>query len=100
MASRRFPRLYVAASLKHAGDLVQVRRAQGFSAALCRGLIEAGWHEVRCHHCRERFPRLYVAASLKQGIAAREIPDVLVFSAALCRGLIEAAPRSSCGRRC
>ena len=64
-----FPRLYAAASLKlpvrwvHAGEV-----QAGFSAALCRGLIEA---HARRHQRRRRgegFPRLYAAASLKQDV--------------------------------
>ena len=37
----RFPRLYAAASLKPRGVPVRVVSGTGFSAALCRGLIEA-----------------------------------------------------------
>ena len=66
------------------------REGYRFSAALCRGLIEARRSVPRCSWRSPRFPRLYAAASLKQkDIADREIGDV-VFSAALCRGLIEA----------
>ena len=86
-----------------------------FSAALCRGLIEAitgkcGWTAARSSFPRlyaaaslkqpahgagvagasVRFPRLYAAASLKlAGRGRREDPH-REFSAALCRGLIEA----------
>ena len=63
----RFPRLYVAASLKHLVDDAGRGEVHGFSAALCRGLIEA-----------RRSPR-------GRGGVTRG------FSAALCRGLIEAA---------
>ena len=90
MIAARFPRLYAAASLKRADpgedtDLRHVfsaalcrglieacwgRRSRGrpsrFSAALCRGLIEAprGWlHRGSSSRC---FPRLYAAASLKR----------------------------------
>ena len=69
--------------------------ARPFSAALCRGLIEA-------FHCFDislrdnpSFPRLYAAASLKQFRRAREAIERRLFSAALCRGLIEA-----CAGRC
>ena len=37
----RIPRLYAAASLKLSGDADNVRFLVGYSAALCRGLIEA-----------------------------------------------------------
>ena len=86
----------------------------GFSAALCRGLIEAPRPRRACGPRSARFPRLYAAASLKPALP-REPPlrrdrfprlyaaaslklaagdplveDDLRFSAALCRGLIEA----------
>ena len=38
---RGFPRLYAAASLKLRGSAAAVPRVRWFSAALCRGLIEA-----------------------------------------------------------
>ena len=60
-----FPRLYAAASLKHRLLDGDVKDRSGFSAALCRGLIEAGEQPAR-----------------RRGGAG--------FSAALCRGLIEA----------
>ena len=114
LAIAGFPRLYAAASLKlhrcaHAAICVIL-----FSAALCRGLIEAPSSPRRPSASRWRFPRLYAAASLKP---LMRIPDVVVvgrfprlyaaaslkhagcsgahavrpgFSAALCRGLIEA----------
>ena len=37
-----FPRLYAAASLKLPGDFIERHAHLMFSAALCRGLIEAG----------------------------------------------------------
>ena len=86
-----FPRLYAAASLKHDMLSLIMSLLSEFSAALCRGLIEAlllqralscGW---RC------FPRLYAAASLKHAPGGPEAPEEGAFSAALCRGLIEAA---------
>ena len=89
--------------------------SRGFSAALCRGLIEAlvgVGAGVACYHGfprlyaaaslkRERggaeyrhglggFPRLYAAASLKLRKVPGRILDYGVFSAALCRGLIAA----------
>ena len=63
----RFPRLYAAASLKLLAHLAGSLAATVFSAALCRGLIEA---------VRSDAPALVV--------------EVRQFSAALCRGLIEA----------
>ena len=61
-----------------------------FSAALCRGLIEAFSGATPMTPTYRSFPRLYAAASLKRrerlaGPALRG-----GFSAALCRGLIEA----------
>ena len=64
----RFPRLYAAASLKLEALLERGGQVQAFSAALCRGLIEAP-----------------AAAAMSAAMSA--------FSAALCRGLIEAPRR-------
>ena len=65
----------------------------GFSAALCRGLIEAPVSAGTVRPFSPRFPRLYAAASLKlSGILAVSV-IVEQFSAALCRGLIEARLR-------
>ena len=62
----RFPRLYAAASLKHA-DHVQGRDdPPGLSAALCRGLIEAPRTPPARPRAATGFPRLYAAASLKR----------------------------------
>ena len=61
----RFPRLYAAASLKlpdPVDDRVERRR---FSAALCRGLIEASHPDMTPLRASGGFPRLYAAASLK-----------------------------------
>ena len=110
-----FPRLYAAASLKRdippsqggeqrrfsaalcRGLIEASPRAREqalehvmFSAALCRGLIEAGIWPTRSTGIPRCFPRLYAAASLKQ---LRQLSGRLrrqPFSAALCRGLIEA----------
>ena len=70
-----FPRLYAAASLKRVGSREGGDDGGGFSAALCRGLIEA-----------------FSPCDL--------LPADVMFSAALCRGLIEApgAPAAGCGR--
>ena len=89
--------------------------AARFSAALCRGLIEATTAAVAAVRSWRGFPRLYAAASLKRAIAAGRVrirrqgfPRLYAaaslkrlqccpaeegrsrFSAALCRGLIEA----------
>ena len=64
-----------------------------FSAALCRGLIEAAGMRTVAEAPGAGFPRLYAAASLKLGCrAGRGIRGGAQFSAALCRGLIEAGP--------
>ena len=69
-----------------------------FSAALCRGLIEATWCARRCTTWWCGFPRLYVAASLKpSNWVSMNFGTVGWFSAALCRGLIEAASRPTRG---
>ena len=47
---RRFPRLYAAASLKHSVQSCEGYVFVVFSAALCRGLIEAG-HTRWCPPC-------------------------------------------------
>ena len=68
MSGRRIPRLYAAASLKHA-------------TAIAAPVAE-----------EPGIPRLYAAASLKR---IRHLPryfNDLRYSAALCRGLIEAPP--------
>ena len=77
LARFRFPRLYAAASLKPVQVRLLGHRVAGFSAALCRGLIEAGraWR-ARASPSR-RFPRLYAAASLKRSAqAAKAAVDV------------------------
>ena len=61
-----------------------------FSAALCRGLIEAGSRRPSPELRPGCFPRLYAAASLKHVRRGRRIEIESAFSAALCRGLIEA----------
>ena len=93
----RFPRLYAAASLKRA-EVVHHRYASRaevlISAALCRGLIEAGTQlRVIDAGYSARFPRLYAAASLKRGSSPGNAGTHVrrLISAALCRGLIEAA---------
>ena len=63
-----------------------------FSAALCRGLIEALSPSDAPKLSQRSFPRLYAAASLKPQLPAAEVPRARGFSAALCRGLIEAIP--------
>ena len=114
-----FPRLYAAASLKRRAIFLfrewrprfsaalcrglieasfargMTRRPEVFSAALCRGLIEAARAGMFTCLRANGFPRLYAAASLKHppalDVEGRQAP----FSAALCRGLIEARTRAS-----
>ena len=68
------------------------RRAWAFSAALCRGLIEAATSTTSASARWGGFPRLYAAASLKRLARDPRHPRMERFSAALCRGLIEAMP--------
>ena len=94
-----FPRLYAAASLKLSQPQHAERQAARFSAALCRGLIEAAvaTSSRRLAAC---FPRLYAAASLKQGRGRGPGRGRRAgFSAALCRGLIEAHGTGGARRR-
>ena len=74
-------------------------RGDWFSAALCRGLIEACSSRRRSSIARPGFPRLYAAASLKPRVEEQAAHVPPGFSAALCRGLIEAqqAQRSDPG---
>ena len=67
-----------------------VRDMVRYSAALCRGLIEAR-NTARCGFLRASgIPRLYAAASLKPA-EGQTVPSIeRTYSAALCRGLIEA----------
>ena len=89
-----FPRLYAAASLKQLSELMHVAHVMMFSAALCRGLIEA-YRTALDLSCRTtRFPRLYAAASLKRPPVDATYRGARGFSAALCRGLIEATIRT------
>ena len=64
----RFPRLYVAASLKPLWSGGRPGEGESFSAALCRGLIEASTARSPPTPPSGRFPRLYVAASLKRAL--------------------------------
>ena len=89
----RFPRLYAAASLKPTLGRCWWGLGHWFSAALCRGLIEATPRRRRFARGTVRFPRLYAAASLKRARMQHGLPAGEVFSAALCRGLIEASSR-------
>ena len=85
-----FPRLYAAASLKHGIDDAHDPTPFTFSAALCRGLIEA----TSAGGARRRDGAF--SAALCRGLieawgvhsSAGEVARA--FSAALCRGLIEA----------
>ena len=68
------PRLYAAASLKPMPSAAPRRVAARYSAALCRGLIEARQHHVRESSPYHRIPRLYAAASLKRLASRSSIP--------------------------
>ena len=77
-ASEGFPRLYAAASLKHgAGAQMGEPIVLGFSAALCRGLIEASCATSSPASRTAGFPRLYAAASLKQSHRKKHIALVM-----------------------
>ena len=85
-----FPRLYAAASLKHLYLSAGRVWYGAFSAALCRGLIEARLDRDRHTRRRRRF-----SAALCRGLIEAPAPTAAAtrasrFSAALCRGLIEA----------
>ena len=69
------PRLYAAASLKQIEALVGPSDAQpSYSAALCRGLIEASHVRRTCHRPgASGIPRLYAAASLKQDVTSATV---------------------------
>ena len=86
----RFPRLYAAASLKRRRQQPLQVHSYPFSAALCRGLIEAIISIFRRELIAIGFPRLYAAASLKRLLDGDSHHRRREFSAALCRGLIEA----------
>ena len=123
MQIESFPRLYAAASLKPSEvringfvfasfsaalcrGLIEAVSRRGalpdcprtFSAALCRGLIEARRRSTPATPRSARFPRLYAAASLKPPPPAPRARCSRPFSAALCRGLIE-APSGAAARR-
>ena len=84
--SGRFPRLYAAASLKRLQVAQQVGVDLGFSAALCRGLIEAESVSRMAGWTSPRFPRLYAAASLKQLLhPLGELEVALVFRGSMPR---------------
>ena len=75
---------------------------RAFSAALCRGLIEARRLDISASTSAASFPRLYAAASLKLHLIGLRDRSAYQFSAALCRGLIEAPEVRQCcstGRR-
>ena len=71
-----FPRLYAAASLKRMARTAYAKLEEGFSAALCRGLIEAMRPRHRMRARLPGFPRLYAAASLKRPYAPVHIGAV------------------------
>ena len=89
------PRLYAAASLKPASVRNESACCRGYSAALCRGLIEAYPANSAAWPARQSIPRLYAAASLKLGFCLLQAFFWDLYSAALCRGLIEARARES-----
>ena len=63
----RIPRLYAAASLKQSCVChSHVKKPVSYSAALCRGLIEASQRPLNRPVEPLRIPRLYAAASLKR----------------------------------
>ena len=62
---RRIPRLYAAASLKQSRRGAFPCRRCWYSAALCRGLIEARVPILLSTGFPQGIPRLYAAASLK-----------------------------------
>ena len=68
-----------------------------YSAALCRGLIEAVRRRAPSPGRRACIPRLYAAASLKPVRRDDGVQRRREYSAALCRGLIEAPAEA--GRR-
>ena len=71
-----FPRLYAAASLKLRPRRRVPPLGVPFSAALCRGLIEAMGGSDMANLTAARFPRLYAAASLKRVESILSIPKV------------------------
>ena len=93
-----FPRLYAAASLKHSKTFSYLRYRAEFSAALCRGLIEALYTRIRNTLLPGGFPRLYAAASLKReyrvliDVQGRSFPR-LYAAASLKHPLLEAVER-------
>ena len=93
-----FPRLYAAASLKPRRQRERNGTDRGFSAALCRGLIEA--HQPSAWSS----PVPSFSAALCRGLieAWRHVGCYRhwrKFSAALCRGLIEAKKARSYSTR-
>ena len=89
------PRLYAAASLKQPRGAVRALRVHVYSAALCRGLIEAHVRREKPLERSNGIPRLYAAASLKHRNRVAERHVARRYSAALCRGLIEATEGSA-----
>ena len=93
-AALGFPRLYAAASLKQWIREQLEHDRISFSAALCRGLIEAPGDALAMSGLNGAF-----SAALCRGLIEARARDELgtrspaTFSAALCRGLIEAPTR-------
>ena len=90
-ADNCIPRLYAAASLKPRNAVGGHVLAAVYSAALCRGLIEAILQQRKMIASQSCIPRLYAAASLKRARIRAVRASAILYSAALCRGLIEAA---------
>ena len=94
-----FPRLYAAASLKLLSVHALERRKHTFSAALCRGLIEARIR-ARGAQSSNRFSAALCRGLIEAGRGVKNSGSITRFSAALCRGLIEATSwRGWSGRR-
>ena len=91
-----FPRLYAAASLKLVpGRLHDVHHRPVFSAALCRGLIEALSSSVAKILLDCSFSAALCRGLIEAtGSSPRSKSRPIRFSAALCRGLIEALSSS------
>ena len=90
-----FPRLYAAASLKQESErAARVRRRDAFSAALCRGLIEAAPASGRGSSAAAGFSAALCRGLIEAGAGGGPSRGRRSFSAALCRGLIEAASAS------
>ena len=79
------PRLYAAASLKRLERNADGKGLEAYSAALCRGLIEAGSVYRLAPTSANCIPRLYAAASLKQRGLVTYASDSTVFRGSMPR---------------